>query len=200
MWRPGRCGSDGGVIVAVPLWVRALLAVAMLAVAAYHGRRLTAGAAHPAVDVAHAAMGVTMAAMLLQLPVLSGAWGAVVFAVPAVWFAVAGTRAFVLSGGPVLVPTVQPVVGCAAMAFMLTSLSGTGAGGHGGAMAMDGGAGSSGVLGTLAPLHPAALLVVALAALAIVTVIRRRPRTQSGWGACCQVGMSVTAIVMLTVA
>ena len=112
-----------------PSWLAGTLAVTMMAVVAYSAARLVAGYAwhlriERDVEIAHGAMGLSMAGMLERNLTLipSSAWVAI-FTASAIWFAArsVGVRAHVgASGGPG--HTVPLVVASGAMVYMIWAM------------------------------------------------------------------------------
>lgn len=208
-------------------WVEGGLAAAMLATAAYCAARLVlprlrSGDDHQhRVDVFHVVMAAAMAAMLLG--VAAPVWGSLlvlVFAVPAVWFAVDATRTGVLGAR---LDRVQLSVASVAMIYMSGAVPGFGTVSAGGETrilsrpeSMQHGAhamGSTGVTTAVAGIDFALLgaaLVGILAAFAVLNIGQLsasadRAATQVAHGVwtrrltlCCQLAMGATMAHMLT--
>jgi hypothetical protein len=110
--------------MSAPGWLRWALAVAMLAVAGYHLARLALVRLHRDVELGHAAMGAAMVMMLVAAP--SGPWNrdlALAFAAATAWFGARSARGYVLDGPGASGLLVGPMVGSAAMAYMLAGPS-----------------------------------------------------------------------------
>jgi uncharacterized protein DUF5134 len=149
-------------------WPDLALAGAMALTAAHHLGRLAAArlSGRPCeldVNLAHAAMGVAMAAMLLAPPAREARW-AVAMAVPTLWFLCRGVHAYVMHGRAAAGHPMREALLCAAMLYML--------GGHGrhGAMDMSGMAAPVGLANLAAAPALTALFVLGLAAIAVRSV------------------------------
>jgi Domain of unknown function (DUF5134) len=115
-------------------WVSGALAVVCLGVGLFHLARIVVRRRDIASELAHAAMGLGMAAMFSPVgdPVPGPVW-TVVFILCAAWFVVAALRARTLSGD-----AGHHVIGSGAMLFMLAAGHGAAAAGpaaHGGGAA-----------------------------------------------------------------
>jgi hypothetical protein len=206
--RFGRAGFDAAPVD--PAWLGPSLAAVMIATAAYHLARLSVPRVRePDVDLAHAAMGVAMAVMLLDPPSGQAAWRwAVPLAVGALWFACRGVHDYVMDGPRAAGHHTQQALVCAAMAYMsavpalpvpaaaLPAVSDSG-------MSMTGmGAAGQATLDRLVP----ALLIGALVGVAALTCTRvarsggsgapaRAPAATATAG--CQLAMIGTGVYML---
>jgi hypothetical protein len=150
-------------------WLDVTLAGAMVLTAVHHlGRPVTARqSARPCeldVNLAHAAMGVAMAAMLLGPLAGRPSWAAAAMAVPTLWFLCRGVHAYVMYGRAAAAHPMREALLCAAMLYMLAAR-----GGHR-AMGMPGMTPAAGP--TTLPAAPAltVLFVLALAMVAVRTV------------------------------
>jgi hypothetical protein len=110
--------------MSAPAWLRWALAGVMLAVAGYHLVRLVLLRSRWDVELGHAAMGAAMVMMLVATP--SGPRNrdlALVFAAAAAWFGGRSAWRYVLDGPRGVGLLVAPMVGSAAMAYMLAGPS-----------------------------------------------------------------------------
>lgn len=131
--------------------VNVVLGCVMIAVAAYHSLRL-AGALddrrHIDTDIAHAAMGIAMALMLLGFlgPGASRCW-ALAMVLPAAWFACRAVRRYIQAGPRAAGHDLGQAILCAAMLYMLAApmdMPGHPSA-HGASMVMNAGHGRAGV-------------------------------------------------------
>jgi hypothetical protein len=203
--------------MAAPTWVRWILAVAMIAVAAYHLSRLTLPkwwrnrryGAHARIDVelTHAAMGSAMTLMVLGAvaPAELRNLG-LLFLAPALWFTSHAVSGLVLDGPRGADVAARQVVGCAAMSYMLVILAGSSAGpalartvtATMSGMSMSG-AGPSSLTTFSSPLARL-IAVVAVLGLCAWTIARVRGRCVDAGpalGVGCQLAVNVTTIYML---
>jgi len=162
-------------------WPDLALAGAMAVTAAHHLGRLLAArlSGRPSeldVNLAHAAMGLAMAAMLLGSLTGELRWAAAM-AVPTLWFVARGVHAYVMHGRAAAAHPMREALLCAAMLYMLAAR-----GGHG-AMSMPGMTVAAGP--TRLPAAPV-LTVVFVLALALVAV-----RTVPAAGRAHRAGTSV---------
>jgi hypothetical protein len=157
----------------------------MAATVVYHaGRIARRQRATLDVDLTHAAMGLTMAAMLMGwLPPTAAHRLALAFAGPAAWFAWRAVRGYVLATGPASGHATRQAVAGAAMVYMLAAV-GTSAPTVMSGMAM-GSTPSTAWIGVV--------LLGAMAAVALWTAARLTPRLAGG----CQLAMNLTATYML---
>jgi hypothetical protein len=189
-----------------PAWLGRSLAAVMIVTAAYHLARLTVPRTRePDVDLAHTAMGVAMAVMLLAPPSGQAAWRwAVPLAGATLWFVCRGVHDYVMAGPRAAGHHTQQALVCAAMAYMLVAAALPAAGETG--MEMPGmGASTAGqtVLGRVVP----ALFIAALTAVAALTCTRVAARPGAGGVATrapaatatagCQLAMIGTGVYML---
>jgi len=149
-------------------WLDLALAGAMALTAAHHlGRplaaRLSGRPCELDVNLAHAAMGAAMAAMLLGPPAREPRW-AVAMAIPTLWFLCRGVHAYVLHGRAAAAHPLREALLCAAMLYMLAA--------HGphAAMAMPGMTTPQGPTNLAAVPALTVLFVLALAAVAVRSV------------------------------